>query len=286
MTREIVIHLAGASRGHPGPAGFGLVVRPSDGPGRELSEPLPSATLRQAECHALLRALRLAWDLGYRIVHVHSDRPGFFGQLQEKDPVRDTLLEEARRLAARMEVHFHPTRRAGNSRADWLARQAMEASDPRGRGRIPPEDAELSEALQHSAGGVVYKKEGGTLKVCLIAKRGGQVWALPKGRVDPGETPEQAALREVLEETGNLVEIGELVDEIDYDFYWKENRTLYHKRVAFYLMPLVREGAAPPDGEADAVAWFTLGEAYRRLSYLNEKDVLRQARRILQVAGA
>ena len=80
--------------------------------------------------------------------------------------------------------------------------------------------------------------------------------------------------------------LGEQIAEIDYDFYWKENRTLYHKLVSFYLMTLVQEGAGTRDDEADAVGWFPMGEAWHKLSYLNEKEVLRQAWRILQMARA
>lgn len=148
----------------------------------------------------------------------------------------------------------------------------------------PSEPEEERECVQMSAGGVVFKKEGGAIKVCLISKKGGSIWALPKGRVDQGETPEDTARREVLEETGHLAEVGEKIDQIEYHFYWKENRTLYHKVVYFYLMPLVQENARRRDQEADSVAWFTLGEAYRRLTYLNEKEVVRKAQRLLKIA--
>jgi len=136
--------------------------------------------------------------------------------------------------------------------------------------------------VQVSAGGVLYRRRGDAVQVCLIAKRGGRVWALPKGRVDNGETPSQTAQREVLEETGHLSEARDHLDDIKYYFYWKDNNTLYHKVVSFYLMPLVRENERERDQEADAVAWFNIGDAFRRITYLNEKDILRKAHRIIR----
>lgn len=293
MSRELLIHLDGASRGNPGPAGIGLVLRPSDGSPREISEAIGLATGHQAEYRALVRALELARTLGYPSVQIHSDSLLLVRQMRQESRVRDpqllSLYEKAVALARGLDVRYHEVPREANRQADQLARRATEGSGPGSRMR-PADgsegDQEGREALQHSAGGVVYKKEGGALKVCLISKRGGAVWALPKGRVNPGETPEEAAVREILEETGHLASVALRLDEIDYDFYWKENRTLYHKRVTFYLMPLEQESAGIRDDEADAVGWFPFGEALRRLSYLNEKEVLRQAQQILRTGRA
>ncbi len=287
------IHLDGASLGNPGPAGIGLVLRPERGPVQEISEAIGQATGHQADYLALLRALHLARELGYTLVHIHSDSPLLVrqmrGEFRMRDPLLRPLFREAMKLARDLDVRFSEVTREANRRADQLARGAARGQPPADPTRQeppgPPEEGRR-EAVQRSAGGVVYKKEGGTLKACLIAKRGGLIWALPKGRVNPGETSEEAAVREVLEETGHLAAIGQRIDQIDYDFYWKENRTLYHKVVLFYLMPLVQEAAGPRDDEADAVGWFTLGEAWRKLSYLNEKKVLHQAQRILQTAKA
>lgn len=138
----------------------------------------------------------------------------------------------------------------------------------------------VTEAEQHSAGGVVYKRDRHRARICLVSKKGGRVWALPKGRLDPGETPDQTAKREVLEETGHRAGISCLIDEIHYYFFLNENQTYYHKTVTFYLMPLEEENVQEKDGEADEVAWFEFPEALRRLSYLNEKKILKKAQRL------
>jgi len=294
VNRELAIHIDGASQGNPGPAGIGLVLRPSDGAVQEVSEAIGSATRSQAEYQALVRGLELARSLGYRRIRVHSENLLLIRQMRQELRVRDPrlrpLYRQALTLAEGLQAAFVQISSQANRVADQLARRAAwQGQTPERRPVEEPitdEDHETSEAIQRSAGGVLYKKEGGTLMVCLIAKRGGIIWALPKGRVNPGETTGEAALREVLEETGHQASLGEQVAEIDYDFYWKENRTLYHKLVSFYLMPLVQEGAGTRDDEADAVGWFPMGEAWHKLSYLNEKEVLRQAWRILQMAGA
>ena len=146
------------------------------------------------------------------------------------------------------------------------------------------EDAELEEKeeRQISAGGIVYKREGQKFKVCLISKKGGKVWALPKGRLIPGENLEETARREIAEETGVLTEVKEKIDEINYYFYWKDANVLYHKTVYFYLMPVIQENFCPRDSEADRVIWLTLGEAFKRLTYINEKEILKKAHKILK----
>ncbi len=141
---------------------------------------------------------------------------------------------------------------------------------------------EEREERQISAGGVVYKKEGGKCKVCLIAKKNKRVWALPKGRLNPGENLEETAQREIAEETGLLTEVRDKLDEISYYFYWKDANVFYHKTVYFYLMPVIKENYCQRDTEADEVIWLTLGEAYKKLTYLNEKEVMKKAQKILK----
>ncbi|MBS2038650.1 NUDIX hydrolase [bacterium] len=139
----------------------------------------------------------------------------------------------------------------------------------------------VTEAEQHSAGGVVYKREGHRLKICLVSKKNGRIWALPKGRLDPGETTEQTAYREILEETGHQSNVGAKIDEIHYYFFLNENQTYYHKTVTFYVMRVTTENAQQRDQEADEVAWFDFPEALRKLSYLNEKKILKKAQRMV-----
>jgi 8-oxo-dGTP pyrophosphatase MutT (NUDIX family) len=98
--------------------------------------------------------------------------------------------------------------------------------------------------------------------------------ALPKGHPDPGETPVQAAAREVREETGVEAEpIGPL-GEIDYT-YERGGREVY-KRVAFYLFAY-RAGELSHDHEIAHVQWMPLEEAARSLTHPGERDMVRRA---------
>ncbi len=137
-------------------------------------------------------------------------------------------------------------------------------------------------ARQHSSGGILFKKRGNHIRVCLLSKKGGKVWAIPKGRVNEGETLEQTAERELLEETGHRGKVEHLIDAIDYYFFLKENNTFYHKTVSFYLISLIEENAQERDEEADEVRWFDIGQAKSRLSYLNEKKILEKAQSLLK----
>lgn len=133
-----------------------------------------------------------------------------------------------------------------------------------------------------SSGGVLYRVESNAIEVCLIAKREMRVWALPRGRVEPGETPEQTAIREVREETGFTASVQEKVDEINFHFYSRSDDRLIHRVVHFYLMPCVSGELGPLDKEVDTAQWYPIDQAVRTLKYENEKEILRKARRILK----
>ena len=137
-------------------------------------------------------------------------------------------------------------------------------------------------AEQHSAGGLLVKKKGNRAQICLVSKKGGRVWAFPKGRVDTGESLEETAVREVLEETGHEGSVIDKLDVIEYYFFLKENNTFYHKTVTFFLMKLENEDVQPRDEAADSVGWYDAGVAKKKLSYLNEKKILSKAESLLK----
>ena len=154
-----------------------------------------------------------------------------------------------------------------------------------------------------SSGGVVVRKaaDGWELaviepqreevKVCASAKsdkkRHKQVLALPKGLVDPGEKAEEAALREVREETGiTAVTLAKLTD-IKYVYVrtWGDGQRVF-KIVSFYLMRYISgqidDIAADMRIEVRQAQWVSLAEAPSRLAYSNERKVLRQAQEYLE----
>src|SRR4051812_43606629 len=88
---------------------------------------------------------------------------------------------------------------------------------------------------EYSAGGVVFKKEGDRYEIVAVNRPRHSDWSLPKGHIEQGETREQAALREVKEETGVDATILEPLGEIVY-FFRKPKGTLIRKSVFYFLM--------------------------------------------------
>ena len=118
-------------------------------------------------------------------------------------------------------------------------------------------------------------------------KRQKSVLALPKGLVDPGEKPEQTAIREVGEETGVSGTILTKLTDIKYAYVrsWSDNQRVF-KIVSFYLL-LYRDGkiddiAEDMRIEVKRAMWIPLAEAESRLTYRGEREVVRLAQKYLQ----
>lgn len=132
---------------------------------------------------------------------------------------------------------------------------------------------------EHSSGGAVIDRRASGLYVALIATRGRTRWGLPKGAVSTGETSEQAALREVLEETGLEARITRPLDTIEY--FFRAGESLIHKKVDFYLMEYVAGELTPQLSEVDDVEWVELSEAIHRSSFDSERKLLEMAQQHL-----
>jgi len=129
-----------------------------------------------------------------------------------------------------------------------------------------------------SAGGVVYRRSDEGVEVVLAARRtrrGDLAWGLPKGLVEPDETPEQAAVREVREETGLDADVEVSLGEIRYFYVWEGIRV--RKAVHFFLMRATGGDASQHDDEMEEVRWFPLSVALRRATYKGEREVLQRA---------
>ena len=137
---------------------------------------------------------------------------------------------------------------------------------------------------EHSSGGAVISFRDGTSFVALIATRGCTRWGLPKGAVSEGETSEQAALREVNEETGLVASIVKQLDTIEY--FFRASGTLIRKRVDFYLMMYLGGELTPQLSEVDDVEWVELAEAIQRASFDSERKLLEMAQQEIETARA
>lgn len=127
--------------------------------------------------------------------------------------------------------------------------------------------------LVRSAGGVVLRQQD-VLLIRVSDIKGRPVWSFPKGRLDAGETPAQAALREVLEETGWYCRIEADLSTTEY-WFQREGRRLRKTVVWFKMAPLELTGV--PDGEVEEVQWVERMEALRRLTYASDAALLSQA---------
>lgn len=145
---------------------------------------------------------------------------------------------------------------------------------------VPSENSLVRQ--EHSAGGVVVEERDGrwwTVAIRPRRQRPRAVWALPKGRVEPGEVPAQAAVRETSEETGLETEpIGPL-GRSEYVYTWEGERIA--KRVDFFLLRVTGGvlGQLPPgmELEVETVTWLPLDEAVTTLSYDGERVMARRA---------
>lgn len=136
---------------------------------------------------------------------------------------------------------------------------------------------------EHSAGGVVVREVGGRLSIAVIKPRGRPTTALPKGHIDPGENAEQAATREVLEETGLIARLERKITDIQYVYRFR-GRVIF-KVVSFFLFRYesgtIDDISQEMRVEVDLASWLPLDEAVSRLSYPGERDVAVQALKIL-----
>jgi 8-oxo-dGTP pyrophosphatase MutT (NUDIX family) len=118
-----------------------------------------------------------------------------------------------------------------------------------------------------AAGGVVWRRRNGGLRIALVHRPKYDDWSLPKGKLDPGETRLAAAVREVGEELGATVAVSRHITRIHYDV------SEGHKNVDFWVM---REtgGRFRANAEVDDVRWLTPAEARSVLSYDVEREVI------------
>lgn len=136
-----------------------------------------------------------------------------------------------------------------------------------------------------SAGGVVFRLDGRE-PLFLLIRDSYQNWGFPKGHVERGERPEDAAVREVSEETGlGALHLRGSIDTINWFFRFRGQ--LIHKYCHFYLIETAESATSPQRAEGiTACRWTSFDEAKSLISYANARDVLRRAQEMVVEASA
>jgi 8-oxo-dGTP diphosphatase len=116
----------------------------------------------------------------------------------------------------------------------------------------------------HAAGGVVVR-DG---QVCVVHRTRYDDWSLPKGKLDPGESFEDAALREVWEETGLRCRLGRELEPVRYTVRGRP------KLVRYWVMDVVEDARFVPNDEVDEVRWVERGAAGDLLTYAHDRELV------------
>lgn len=124
------------------------------------------------------------------------------------------------------------------------------------------------------------RRFNGQWQILAIRPRGkSHVWALPKGHIDGRESEQEAAVREVREETGVRVSLDEKLGDIEY--WFRADGERIHKSVAFFLLQWASGAPMPQATEVEEAAWIDMESAHDKLNYAGERELVLKAAEIL-----
>ena len=130
-----------------------------------------------------------------------------------------------------------------------------------------------SPAIVVAAGAVCWREVDGKVKVLLVHRGDRADVSLPKGKLDPGETPPQAAVREIEEETGILVALGVPLGTVQYTLGGGREK-IVHYWAAEATDPAIAVSTFSPNNEIARLEWLGLDKARKALSYDRDRDIL------------
>lgn len=128
----------------------------------------------------------------------------------------------------------------------------------------------IQRRIIRAAGGLLWRETEQGRELALVHRPRNEDWVLPKGHLDKGEGWEEAAVREVIEETCCPAQLGEFAGSISYLVNNKP------KLVLFWHLSLIGESTFVPNGETDQILWLTVEEAIKKLTYSTERTLVRQ----------
>jgi 8-oxo-dGTP diphosphatase len=128
----------------------------------------------------------------------------------------------------------------------------------------------VTEKRVEAAGGVVMRRGPEETEIAVVHRPRYDDWSFPKGKLDPGETFEEAALREVREETGLTCRLG---PELAFAHY-NDNKGR-PKVVRYWLMAVIEDPGFEPNDEVDELRWLTPAEATQLLTYSRDRSLVK-----------
>jgi 8-oxo-dGTP pyrophosphatase MutT (NUDIX family) len=130
---------------------------------------------------------------------------------------------------------------------------------------------ELITDVIQAAGGLLWRSNDHVREIAVLHRPHRNDWTFPKGKMEPGESWQETALREVWEETGYLVKLESFAGSVAYTFNGVAKVVLY------WHMSLVQEGVFKPNHEVDQLIWLSATEAQKKLDYRGERALIKKA---------
>ena len=154
---------------------------------------------------------------------------------------------------------------------------------PKKRTDQSPAGAKVETLDQISAGGVAFRRQDSDLEIAIVSVKPKLRWQLPKGIVDPGESPQVTAVREVREEAGIETDLIKLIETIEYWYRsTKDGKPVrFHKFVHFYLLQYKSGDVSDHDHEVEESRWVRFDEAIEMLEFKSEREVVEKAREMI-----
>lgn len=131
---------------------------------------------------------------------------------------------------------------------------------------------------EKSCGAIVYRKHHGNIELLLIKNANGGHWSFPKGHVEKGETEEQTAVREIMEETRIQVEIDTSFREV---ITYAPKKDII-KDVIYFLAKAITYDYTPQQEEIAKIKWVEINNAHTLLSYDNDRQLVIKAKNVIK----
>ena len=136
--------------------------------------------------------------------------------------------------------------------------------------------------IEHSYGVVPLRKVRRHWEVLLVQHASSRYWGYPKGHAEEGESPQQAAVRELCEETGLTVKAFLSDDLIEQHYMFRQGGLLISKTVSYFVAEVAPGKVVLQLDEVSAAQWVLLEEAHQVLSYKTDRDVCESAQILLK----